>query len=308
MSEFLWALLSLTLGGGLAALLLAAISRVRRAPVSAAWRCVLWAALCLRLAVPVAPGLPALFHLTVPAVETPAGSAGPAIPGDSGTVSPPHAGEGTIPSGPSTPSGTVVPENPQDPQDPPASPGPAPGGRDTVRLSAVRIIFGLWAAGAAGMGAWLLGGHLRFLRYRRRWAKPVEDPETLAYCDLLTDRLGLRRRPRLMRCPGLRSPMLAGLLRPVLLLPEEPMPPEELRYALLHEFTHCRRKDLWIRALTLWVNLLHWFNPLMWLLVRWAEGDMELACDGCVLRSLPPEEYRAYGRTLLELASKNKVD
>lgn len=303
MSEFLSALLSLTLGGGLAALLLAAVSRVKRVRIGAKWRCVLWAALCLRLAVPVSLGFPTLIRLTVPPGEVPTESTAPVTPGDSEDFTSSPTDDGTRPSEPPPASNPTVTE---DHQGSPVPPGPVLGERGEVRLSAVQIVFILWAAGAVGVGAWLLGGHVKFLRYRRRWAEPVEDLETLACCDALMDELGLRRRPRLTRCPGLRSPMLAGILRPVLLLPEEPMPSKELRFALLHELTHYRRKDLWLRALTLWVNVLHWFDPLMWLLVRWVERDMELACDEQVLRTLPPEEYRAYGSALLKLASDNK--
>lgn len=304
MSEVLSTLFSLNLGGGLAAVLLAAISRVKRVRIGAGWRCVLWAVLCLRLAVPVSLGFPALIRLPVPVVEVPAGTTAPAVSGNSGedAATPPVDGA-TLPyeslpaSGPMTTEGS---------QGVPTLPGPISGEKRAVRVSAVGIVFLVWAVGAAGVGAWVLGGHLRFLRYRRRWAESVEDPETLACFDRLAEELGLRRRPRLTRCPGLRSPMLAGIWRPVLLLPEEPMPPRELRFALLHELTHYRRRDLWLRALTLWVNVLHWFDPLMWLLVRWVERDMELACDDRVLRVLPPEEYRAYGSILLKLASNNK--
>lgn len=306
MSEFLSTLLSLNLGGGLAAVLLAVISRVKRVRIGAGWRCVLWAVLCLRLAVPVSLGFPALIRLPVPVGQVPAGTTAPVISGNGGeNAATPPVGGATLPIESRPVSGSTVPEGGQVS---PASPGPVSGEKRAVRVSVVRIVFLVWAAGAAGVGAWVLGGHLRFLRYRRRWGEPVEDPETLACCDRLADKLGLRRRPRLMRCPGLRSPMLAGIWRPVLLLPEEPMPRRELRFALLHELTHYRRKDLWLRALTLWVNVLHWFDPLMWLLVRWVERDMELACDDRVLRSLPPEEYRAYGSTLLKLASNNKLN
>ena len=303
MSEFLSTLLSLSLGGGLAAVLLAAISRVKRVRIGAGWRCVLWAVLCLRLAVPASLGFPALIRLPVPVVDVPVGTTAPAVSGNSGDTTAPPVGGATLPIESRPVSGSTVPEGGQAS---PVSPEPISGEKRAVRVSAVGIVFLVWAAGAAGVGAWVLGGHLRFLRYRRRWAEPVEDPETLACFDRLADELGLQHRPRLMRCPGLRSPMLAGIWRPVLLLPEEPMPPRELRFALLHELTHYRRGDLWLRALTLWVNVLHWFDPLMWLLVRWVERDMELACDDRVLRVLPPEEYRAYGSILLKLASNNK--
>lgn len=301
MSEFLSTLLSQTLGGGLAALLLAGLSRLKRVPIGAGWRCAVWAVLCLRLAVPVSLGFPAIIRLPVPLGEVPAGSAAPVTPEGSGdNAAAPPAGGAAFPSQSRPASEPAVPEGTLDS---PASPGPVSGERQPSGPPYVLICFTVWAGGAVGMGLWLLGGHLKFLRYLRRWASPVKDPETLRRCADAAAGLGLRRRPRLMRCPGLRSPMLAGVWRTVLLLPEEPLPPKELRFALLHELTHYRRHDLWLRALTLWVNALHWFDPLMWLLVRWAERDMELACDEGVLRSLSPEEYRAYGSTLLKLSS-----
>ena len=101
--------------------------------------------------------------------------------------------------------------------------------------------------------------------------------------------------------------MLAGLLRPVLLLPPGGLSEPALRYSLLHELTHLRRRDIWLKALALWVNALYWFNPLCWYMVRLVERDTELACDEAALRALPPEEHAAYGRTILDAAQRLKA-
>ena len=60
-----------------------------------------------------------------------------------------------------------------------------------------------------------------------------------------------------------------------------------------------RRRDLWSKALLLWVCALHWFNPLVWLLRRAAERDMEIACDAAVLAGRDGEWRRRYGAALL---------
>ncbi len=122
---------------------------------------------------------------------------------------------------------------------------------------------------------------------------PVQDYRILPLYNAIGDELDLDRRPRLMTCPGLSAPMLAGLLHPMLLLPEQPLSPKELEYALLHELTHYRRRDIWLKALSLWVRAVHWFNPLVWLMDRAIERDTELSCDEAVLRRLPPEEHAA---------------
>ncbi|KQM11238.1 hypothetical protein AOA80_09590, partial [Methanomassiliicoccales archaeon RumEn M1] len=96
--------------------------------------------------------------------------------------------------------------------------------------------------------------------------------------------------PRLLVCQGLKAPMLAGLLRPAILLPPGALSGEELGFSLLHELTHYRRRDVWLKTLVLWVNALHWFNPLMWYMVRLVERDIELACDEDALRALPPQD------------------
>ena len=150
------------------------------------------------------------------------------------------------------------------------------------------------------MVLWTLLSHLRFLRHLRRWAMPVKDPETVQLYNQAGDLLRLDRRPQLLLCPGLAAPMLAGLLRPTVLLPENPPRGQALDFALRHELTHYRRRDIWLKALMLWVNALHWFNPLVWLMARAVERDTELACDDGVLRVLPPEERARYSRTILD--------
>ena len=44
----------------------------------------------------------------------------------------------------------------------------------------------------------------------------------------------------------------------------------------------------------------HWFNPLVWLMVRTARRDMELCCDYDLLNGQGEEVRRAYGRAILD--------
>ena len=141
-------------------------------------------------------------------------------------------------------------------------------------------------------------------RNRRYYAITPAGRALLAGYRALGDQMGLRRLPRLVLCPSLPAPMLAGLLRPVILLPE-PLPQSApLECALRHELTHFRRRDIWLKALALWVNALHWFNPLAWYMVRLVERDTELACDEAALNTLSPEEHAAYGQTILSAVSR----
>src|SRR5690606_35874124 len=99
------------------------------------------------------------------------------------------------------------------------------------------------------------------------------------------------------------APAIMGLLRPRLLIPDgyaEQLSDNELRLVIRHELGHWRRRDLVAQALLHAAAIVHWFNPLVWIAIRAASRDCELACDEFVLRRARPEESRAYGATLLK--------
>ena len=292
MSDFLIHLAALSLGGGVVALILMLTARFTHARYAARWRCWVWLVLCLRLAVPL-PLLP----------DRPAQQAPIQLPVvEDRVVLRPAPGPAASTSEPSpAPSGSNRPAQPAASSSAPAEPeaGAAPG----LSLSLSQLIFGLWLLGAAAVLIWNLLSHLRFCRYLNRWAAPVRDADILALYNALGDQLGLDRRPRLLSCPGLAVPMLAGLFRPALLLPENPPAGDALRFSLLHELTHFRRRDIFRKTLALWVRALHWFNPLVWLTARAMDRDIELSCDESALKHLPPAEHAAYGRTILSAVS-----
>ena len=69
-----------------------------------------------------------------------------------------------------------------------------------------------------------------------------------------------------------------------------------------HELTHYKRGDLWLKLLLVAARSVHWFNPLVRLLTRFAQEDIELACDDAVVRGMDGSQRRAYGETILRSA------
>ena len=287
MADFLLRLLSLSAGGALAILLLLAIERLAGLRYAAKWRCLAWLLLCLRLGVTLTFSMNPIVPAAPIRVEVPADA---------------------VIYRPVAPQPERTPAAPQ-----PTQNEPVQEERDTVEQASqhrpVKLseaLFVLWALGAAGVLGWAVIGHIRFSRYLRRWGTPIAERRVW---DVLNDwkaALGLRVVPQLLTCPGLDTPMLAGIFRPRLLLPSEPMDDTRLRHALLHELTHYKRHDIAFKALVLWVCALHWFNPAVWLMRRAVERDLELACDDAALRVLPESERAAYGNTVLQAATGKK--
>ena len=112
-------------------------------------------------------------------------------------------------------------------------------------------------------------------------------------------RTGCDREAELYRCSGIHTPMLMGFRRPVILLPAD-VPAGSLEAALAHELTHLKHRDTWYMLLMTLARCVHWFNPLVWLMVRTARRDMELYCDYDLLNGQGEEVRRAYGRAILD--------
>lgn len=158
----------------------------------------------------------------------------------------------------------------------------------------------IWLAGAAMVLVGQGGIYLATRKKLLRWSTAVEEPRTKQLLSRCQQELGMQEQVRLMRCCLLDTPMLMGLWRPCILLPEVELEEQQLRYVLLHELSHRRRRDLWLKFLLLVAKAVHWFNPLVWWMARRASADIEVACDADVLRLHDTkEERREYGALIL---------
>ena len=77
-----------------------------------------------------------------------------------------------------------------------------------------------------------------------------------------------------------------------------------LQYVLAHEYIHIRRFDAITKILFAATLCVHWFNPLVWVMYVLANRDVELSCDGCVLRMLGEKEKSAYARALIRMEER----
>ncbi|MCL4218437.1 MAG: M56 family metallopeptidase, partial [Candidatus Hydrogenedentes bacterium] len=101
-----------------------------------------------------------------------------------------------------------------------------------------------------------------------------------------------------------RGPALFGFIRPRLLIPKtllESMSPRELRHVLCHELAHLKRRDILVNWLVAVLQIVHWFNPVMWYAFYRMRADREVACDALALSYLDAGEAQEYGRTVLSL-------
>ncbi|WP_100404328.1 M56 family metallopeptidase [Bacillus solitudinis] len=159
----------------------------------------------------------------------------------------------------------------------------------------------IWVIGIAIALAINLSGYIKFLKYLKRGNTParVEEQRMLS---LLLKR---KERVRLVRNRYVSTPMLIGILWPIIIIPDVAFNEKQVKNILLHELTHLRRFDIGVKWLTMIAASIHWFNPLIYIVKKEINHACELACDEAVIKNLNPAEKQAYGETLLSVVAED---
>lgn len=167
--------------------------------------------------------------------------------------------------------------------------------RPTVGLTA--ILGGVWLAGLTlvllRQGVWYLLARRRLLRA----STPITGLEHYAA------ELDLEGRVTFYHCKAVPGPMTLGIWRPAVLLPPKVLAVAALR----HELYHVKRRDVAYKVLLLCACALHWFNPLVWLMYRQADRDVEACCDAAVVAGRDSGYKRSYGELLLSAAAEPRA-
>lgn len=177
---------------------------------------------------------------------------------------------------------------------------PAAGGTDAQRLltliyvSGVLVFFLFQAACLLDFGTRV-----------RRWERDA-DERTAAMTGAVRSELGISRNVKTVVCKAVSAPMMTGLLKPKLILPDRRFEDNELSVILRHELIHLKNNDIPYKLALMIANGLNWFNPAVYLMVRMANRDVELVCDSEVVRGRDMEYRREYCRTLLSVAARGR--
>jgi beta-lactamase regulating signal transducer with metallopeptidase domain len=166
-------------------------------------------------------------------------------------------------------------------------------------ISLWTILAAIWILGVIIAAAYHTLRHRRFMKAARRWSDPITDPESLRLLDGLKSEIGIKVKVDLNVCQSVTSPLLAGFLRPVVLLPPGGITGDELYFILKHELIHFQRRDLWGKALILTATALHWFNPTVYLMAKAAAAQCEISCDALTLQDADINRRKQYGETII---------
>lgn len=155
------------------------------------------------------------------------------------------------------------------------------------------ITFALLAAGVVGA------------KRLERASRMVGDSRIEGVLRGLMASMRIGRRVTVAICDRIASPVLVGVVRPMILLPPAALTgwsPDEIEMVLLHELAHVRRWDNLVNLVQRIVESLLFFHPAVWLVSAWVRRERELCCDEFVVAKT--DRPHAYAELLVALAAQ----
>lgn len=170
------------------------------------------------------------------------------------------------------------------------------------------IISALWAAVAAAIIIQNAVAYIKTRRVLKKASREVYDVRTLFAYANVCKKMKLRGHVQVRRSGSIRSPLLFGVIKPMIILPDVLFSESELEMIFTHELTHYRHKDLIIKLAASLAAALHWFNPFAHILKRSINDACELCCDETVLSILDLPDKKDYGRLLLSVIESGSTE
>lgn len=111
----------------------------------------------------------------------------------------------------------------------------------------------------------------------------------------------LPKKTKVRICYGISVPVSIRGLEKVILLPARSYSDKEISHIILHEAAHLRSGDHLIITLCDILCIIYWWNPVIRLLRKNLEKNLEIRCDASSVRDMTREEKADYMNTLLNV-------
>lgn len=294
MSEMIKLILSLSISGSILAAIIFAVKPLIRNKLSRTVQYYIWLVVLLRLVTPFSleGSIMNRFFYSDGIVQTAVTQEGEQLT-NKGAINPqiPPVKEET-----SSGSETVV--------------QPVPVSKNSSILSIIKnnplliddFILLVWMLGVISSLAANILSYARFARFMKKENIPADREEV----GILRGMFPKGPRVTLMRNKFAATPMLIGIMKPCIIIPDIDYTPMQLKNILLHEITHLKRFDIGMKWLTVIAVSMHWFNPLMYLVKKEINKACELSCDEGVIKGLTDAEKQDYGDTLISMIVEHK--
>ncbi len=290
-------MLEVTFGVGIVAVLVLLVQPLTAKFFKRKWRYWVWLVLAVRLLVPINLSLPSIVEVELPRNEIVVTDTTPQTP-----VTPPEMQE--VPITPETPDEPVA-----EPINRPVYVRPATTVKnENEKTIPITLVLGtVWVVVAVAIFSYQIISHHLFFRRINRFNHTLTDTETQEILARVCREMGITQKVDVFYNGRIQSPLLVGFFKPRILLPKFPNKTQDVEMILRHELMHFKRHDIWYKLLVRAALSMHWFNPLIWIMAKVADEDLEKACDEDVVKNQNESFRHDYCQSILHVVRMQKI-
>ena len=164
----------------------------------------------------------------------------------------------------------------------------------------------IWAVISLAIFTYHIWRYVCFKKTIKRWGETVQDENILSVFRAVQTEMGLgKKKIELKICSFISSSALTGIIRPMILLPKKHFETDELELIFRHEFVHYKRRDLYVKLLSVIAASVHWFNPIVHRMNMVIQADGEASCDEAVLVNANKENRQFYAEVIVGMIGEN---
>ncbi len=164
----------------------------------------------------------------------------------------------------------------------------------------------LWLTGIMIFTLYYIYSYFKFTKKISKFSYVVTDNNVKNIYSKLVCELKIKNKISLKYCPNISTPFGMGLFNPKILLPKINYTDDQLTWILKHELMHFKKHDLVYKFLLTITSIIHWFNPLVYVMCKIINSDCELACDEAMLKNSNLENRKLYANTLVNSIKLSK--
>lgn len=173
-------------------------------------------------------------------------------------------------------------------------------------VSALQIAAISYLAGVMVFALYRVICYISFKRLTDRWQSEITDEVIYGEFRAAKEFARVKRNIAIKRCKAVSTPMIFGIIKPVLLMPDVEFTSEELSIVLRHELVHLKRHDILYKLLIMLACTVYWFNPMVYIMSKAANNDLELACDAEVVKAEDGDFRCRYCEAIMRLVHNKR--
>lgn len=161
-----------------------------------------------------------------------------------------------------------------------------------------QLVLLLWSAGSL-IAAAVEGCGLLIDRHKRRTYREIDG----AQAKQAAREIGFPPE-RVIVSPDVKMPMAGGFFKPRIYIPDMELKEKDYRWILLHERSHIRHGDTWVKLFYLALQVIFWWNPIIYLFQNELDSIQEFRCDQTVVKGRTQADRVSYADTVSWVAGQ----